>query len=78
MEHIEMFDIRNFKCNIQEAVDACGSENFIISSDTGHPRKTMAPETSRMFAQSLTYKGVKQADVERMLKDNYHKLLEID
>lgn len=23
MEHIEMFDIRNFKCNIQEAVDAC-------------------------------------------------------
>ena len=62
----------------KEAVDACGSENFIISSDTGHPRKTMAPETSRMFAQSLTYKGVKQADVERMLKDNYHKLLEID
>ncbi len=23
MEHIEMFDIRNFICNIQEAVDAC-------------------------------------------------------
>ena len=62
----------------KEAVDACGSEHFIISSDTGHPRKTMAPETSRMFAQSLTYKGVKQADVERMLKDNYHKLLELD
>ena len=62
----------------KEAVDACGSENFIISSDTGHPRKTMAPETSRMFAQSLTYKGVKQADVERMLKDNYHKLLDFE
>ena len=38
----------------------------------------MAPETSRMFAQSLTYKGVKQADVERMLKDNYHKLLDFE
>ena len=62
----------------KEAVDACGSEHFIISSDTGHPRKTMAPETSRMFAQSLTYKGVKQADVERMLKDNYHKLLDFE
>ncbi|MCD7908467.1 MAG: DUF6282 family protein [Clostridium sp.] len=62
----------------KEAVDACGSENFIISSDTGHPRKTMAPETSRMFAQSLTYKGVKQADVEWMLKDNYYKLLNFE
>ena len=62
----------------KEAVDACGSSNFIISSDTGHPRKTMAPETSRMFAQSLLYKGVKQADVERMLKGNYHKLLKLD
>lgn len=60
----------------KEAIEACGSSNFIISSDTGHPRKTMAPETSRMFAQSLIYKGISQADVERMLKDNYRKLLQ--
>lgn len=62
----------------KEAVDACGSGHFIISSDTGHPRKTMAPETSRMFGQSLVYKGVKQKDVERMLKENYNQLLDLD
>lgn len=61
----------------KEAVEACGPSQLIISSDTGHPRKTMAPETSRMFAQSLTYKGVKQADVEMMLKGNYDKLLDL-
>ena len=62
----------------KEVIDKCGAEQLIISSDTGHPRKTMAPETSRMFAQSLTYKGVKEADLERMLKDNYHKLIDFD
>lgn len=62
----------------KDAIEVCGSSNIIISSDTGNPRKTMAPETSRMFAQSLIYKGVRQTDVERMLKDNYSKLLEFD
>lgn len=61
----------------REAIEVCGSSQMIISSDTGHPRKTMAPETSRMFAQSLVYKGVRQADVECMLKENYNKLLDL-
>lgn len=61
----------------KEAVDACGSDHFIISSDTGHPRKTTAPETSRMFGQSLVFKGVKQSDVEKMLKENYNSLLDL-
>lgn len=62
----------------KEAVETCGASHFIISSDTGHPRKTMAPETSRMFAQSLTYKGIRPADVEMMLKENYYQLLKLD
>lgn len=63
--------------NYVQAIKACGVGQFLISSDTGHPRKTMAPETSRMFAQSLTYKGVTQADAEAMLKTNYDKLFEL-
>ena len=61
-----------------EAIQACGSKQFIISSDTGHPRKTLAPETIRMFAQSLTYKGVKDADLEAMMNHNYNNLLDLD
>lgn len=59
----------------KEAIDACGSGQFIISSDCGHPRKTYPPETIRMFAQSLTYKGVKEKDLEQMMVHNYDKLL---
>ncbi len=59
----------------KETVDAVGSENIVISSDTGHPRKTYAPETFRMFAQSLALKGVKDRDIEAMLVHNYDKLL---
>lgn len=59
----------------KEAIDACGAEQFIISSDCGHPRKTYPPETIRMFAQSLTYKGVKEKELEQMMVYNYEKLL---
>ncbi len=58
-----------------EAIEACGVEQFIISSDCGHPRKTYPPETIRMFAQSLTYKGVKAKQLEQMMVHNYDKLL---
>lgn len=61
-----------------QAIEACGSKQLIISSDTGHPRKTLSPETIRMFAQSLTYKGVKTADLEAMMNYNYNKLLDLD
>jgi len=62
----------------KEAVDACGSDHFIISSDCGHPRKTLPPETIRMFGASLTFKGVREADVENMMVHNYEKLLPLD
>lgn len=61
----------------KEALDAVGSERCIISSDTGHPRKTLAPETLRMFAQALSFKGVAAKDIEAMLNHNYDKLLDL-
>lgn len=62
----------------KETVDAVGSKNLIISSDAGHPRKTYAPETIRMFAQSLNFLGVAQKDLEAMMVHNYHELLDLD
>lgn len=62
----------------KEALDAVGSERCIISSDTGHPRKTLSPETLRMFAQALIFKGVAVRDIEAMLNYNYDKLLDLD
>jgi hypothetical protein len=59
----------------KEAIDAVGSKQLVISSDTGQPRKTLAPETMRMFGQTLVYKGVAEKDVEAMLCHNYDKLL---
>ena len=62
----------------KEAVDAVGTEKCVISSDCGHPRKTLPPETLRMFAQALMFKGVAQKDVEAMMKYNYDKLLDLE
>lgn len=62
----------------KEAVDAVGTEKCIISSDCGHPRKTLPPETLRMFAQALMFKGVAQKDVEAMMKYNYDKILDLE
>ena len=61
-----------------QAIEACGSKQLIISSDAGHPRKTLAPETIRMFAECLAVKGVKAADIEAMMKHNYNNLLDLD
>lgn len=62
----------------KEAIEACGTERLIISSDCGHPRKTLPPETIRTFAQSLHYYGVRDADLEAMMIRNYEKLLPLD
>lgn len=62
----------------REAVDAVGTEQCVISSDCGHPRKTLPPETLRMFAQALLFKGVSARDIETMLVHNYDKLLDLD
>ena len=62
----------------KETIDLVGSKNLIISSDTGQPRKTLSPETLRMFAQSLNYMGVSEKDLYAMLNYNYDKLLDLD
>lgn len=62
----------------REAVDEVGTERCVISSDCGHPRKTLPPETLRMFAQALMFKGVSAKDIETMLVHNYDKLLNLD
>jgi len=62
----------------KEVVDAVGSKSLIISSDTGQPRKTLSPETLRMFAQTLNYMGVAEKDLSAMLCHNYNNLLDLD
>ena len=62
----------------KEAIEAVGTEQCIISSDCGHPRKTLPPETLRMFAHALLFKGVPAKDIDAMLKANYDKLLDLD
>lgn len=62
----------------KEAIDAVGTEQIVISSDCGHPRKTLPPETLRMFAQALMFKGVSVQDIDIMLKHNYDKLLDLE
>ncbi|AEE92388.1 conserved protein of unknown function [Tepidanaerobacter acetatoxydans Re1] len=62
----------------KETIDIVGSKNLIISSDTGQPRKTLAPETMRMFAQTLNYMGVPEKDLSAMLCYNYNNLLDLD
>lgn len=60
-----------------EALEAVGSDQCIISSDTGNTRKTLAPETLRMFGQSLSIRGVAEKDIEAMMVHNYDKLLDL-
>ena len=62
----------------KEAIEAVGTEQCIISSDCGHPRKTLPPETLRMFAHALLFKGVAARDIDAMLKANYDKLLDLE
>lgn len=62
----------------KETIELVGSDNLIISSDTGQPRKTLSPETLRMFAQTLNYMGVSEKDLEAMLVHNYDKLLDLN
>lgn len=62
----------------KEAIQAVGTEQCIISSDCGHPRKTLPPETLRMFAHALLFKGIPAKDIDTMMKANYDKLLDLD
>ncbi|WHH61196.1 DUF6282 family protein [Petroclostridium sp. X23] len=62
----------------KEAIELVGSKNIVISTDTGQPRKTLAPETMRMFVQTLNYMGISEKDLYTMFSDNYNKLLDLD
>ena len=62
----------------KQAIEAVGVEQCIISSDCGHPRKTLPPETLRMFAHALIFKGVAVKGIETMLIHNYDKLLDLN
>ena len=62
----------------KEAIEAVGTEQCIISSDCGHPRKTLPPETLRMFAHALLFKGGPAKDIDAMMKANYDKLLDLN
>lgn len=61
----------------KETIEAVGTEQCIISSDAGHPRKTMPHEIIRMFGQSLAVSGVPAKNIEAMMIYNYDKLFEL-
>lgn len=60
-----------------ETVRRVGAKNIVISSDTGQPTKTIAPEMTRMFAQTLYHLGVSERDLRTMMCDNYDGLLDM-
>lgn len=59
-----------------EAIKMVGAEHFVISTDTGQMRKTFPPETLRMFAQTLYYKGVSEKELHQMMCTNFEKLVD--
>lgn len=52
-----------------------GAKAVVLSSDAGQPRKSMPAEVLRVFAQCLMEKGVTQAEIDRMTKENPARLL---
>jgi hypothetical protein len=52
-----------------------GPDALVLSSDAGQPRKSMPAEVLRVFAQCLMEKGVTQAEIDRMTKENPARLL---
>ena len=57
------------------SVSSVGAESLVLSSDAGQPRKSMPAEVLRVFAQCLMEKGVTQAEIDRMTKENPARLL---
>jgi hypothetical protein len=58
-----------------EAIELMGSGQFIIGSDSGHPRKGFPHEAIRAFAYTLNMLGVSEVALQAMMVDNYDKLL---
>jgi hypothetical protein len=60
-----------------ESISTLGARPFVISSDSGQPRKSMPAEVLRVFAQCLIEKGVSQDDIDIMTKENPQRLLNL-
>jgi hypothetical protein len=59
------------------AMDAVGYDNCVIMSDAGQTHNPIAPEAMRLYAQGLYEKGVKEADLERLMVGTPSSLLGI-
>jgi hypothetical protein len=60
-----------------EVIEKFGPNRIVISSDAGQPRKSLPPESIRVFAQCLHEKGISIKDLRTMMVDNYNFLLDI-
>ena len=60
-----------------ESISTLGARPFVISSDSGQPRKSMPAEVLRVFTQCLIEKGVSQDDIDIMTKENPERLLNL-
>jgi len=60
---------------IVELVKAVGAEHSVMSTDLGQSYNPPAPEGLRMFIATLLRKGLKDTEVEIMVKSNPAKLL---
>ena len=54
-----------------------GARRIVLSSDAGQPRKSLPGEVLRIFAQCLLDKGVSQAEIDIMTKENPARLLSV-
>lgn len=59
------------------SISTLGAKAFVISSDSGQPRKSMPAEVLRVFSQCLIDKGVTQEEIDIMTKENPRHLLDI-
>ena len=60
-----------------ESISTLGAKAFVISSDSGQPRKSMPAEVLRVFSQCLLEKGVTQEELDIMTKENPRRLLNL-
>jgi hypothetical protein len=56
-------------------VAEAGAGSIILTSDAGQPRKSLPAEVLRIFGQCLLEKGVSQAEINFMTKENPARLL---
>ena len=60
---------------IVEAIKYVGAKRCIMSSDMGQPVNPIPREGFRMFVKTMLHLGLKENEVNRMIKENPSKLL---